>query len=179
VSGGSWPVHVPSYFSTPRRMLSQLAPAAPRGAGRPSPPPGLDLTSCVRHIGRADERVRVTTPGAPSPAADVLLNQDFLIWGIGPPAASLGVLVAGLLARRSSPSVGRLMLLVGVIGLACRLPGSPSPSTKTRCWVTRDAIAGKRSRDGSLAPTENRRNRLATWLEQVGGAGLEPATSCL
>jgi hypothetical protein len=61
--------------------------------------------------------VRVTTPGAPSPAADVLLNQDFLIWGIGPPAASVGVLVAGLLARRSSPSVGRLMLLVGVIGL--------------------------------------------------------------
>jgi hypothetical protein len=48
--------------------------------------------------------------------ADILVNQDFLIWGIGPPVASLSILIAGLLARRYSPRAGRVMLLVGLAG---------------------------------------------------------------
>lgn len=48
--------------------------------------------------------------------ADILLNQDFLIWGIGPPVASLSIVIAGLLARRYSPRAGRVILLVGLVG---------------------------------------------------------------
>jgi hypothetical protein len=49
--------------------------------------------------------------------ADILFNQDFLIWGIGPPVASLIVLIAGVLVRRNSPRAGLAMVLVGLAGL--------------------------------------------------------------
>ena len=51
------------------------------------------------------------------PVADILLNQDFLIWGVGPPVASLVVLIAGLLMRRRSAKAGSALLAVGVAGL--------------------------------------------------------------
>jgi hypothetical protein len=49
--------------------------------------------------------------------ADILLNQDFIIWGIGPPVASLAVLIGGLLVRRHTPKTGSALLVVGVGGL--------------------------------------------------------------
>jgi hypothetical protein len=47
-------------------------------------------------------------------AADIVLNQDFVIWVIGPPVASLAVLVAGLLVRTHSPKVGSALLVFGI-----------------------------------------------------------------
>jgi hypothetical protein len=49
--------------------------------------------------------------------ADILFNQDFIVWGIGPPVASLAVLAAGLLVRSYTPKAGSALLLVGVVGL--------------------------------------------------------------
>jgi hypothetical protein len=49
--------------------------------------------------------------------ADILFNPDFIIWGIGPPVASLAVLIAGLLVRSHTPKAGSALLVVGVGGL--------------------------------------------------------------
>ena len=49
--------------------------------------------------------------------ADILFNQDFIIWGIGPPVASLAVLIAGLLVRRHTPKAGSALLVLGIGGL--------------------------------------------------------------
>jgi hypothetical protein len=48
------------------------------------------------------------------PVADILFNQDFIIWMIGPPVASLAVLVVGLLVRTHSPKVGSALLVFGI-----------------------------------------------------------------
>jgi hypothetical protein len=48
--------------------------------------------------------------------ADIMLNQDFLIGGIGPFVASLVFLIAGPLVRRVWPGKGRAVILVGIIG---------------------------------------------------------------
>jgi hypothetical protein len=48
---------------------------------------------------------------------DITLNEDFLIWGVGPPVTSIVVLIAGLFVRRQSPGTGRVLLVVGLFGL--------------------------------------------------------------
>jgi hypothetical protein len=48
--------------------------------------------------------------------ADIYLD-DFLIWGVGPIVASLGVLITGLVVRRQLPRAGGVMLLVGLARL--------------------------------------------------------------
>ena len=49
--------------------------------------------------------------------ADILFNQDFVIWVIGPPVASLAVLIAGLLVRSHTPKAGSALLVIGIGGL--------------------------------------------------------------
>jgi hypothetical protein len=48
---------------------------------------------------------------------DIRLNQEFVIWGIGPAVLSLVVLIAGLIARRHSRQAGSALLVLGIGGL--------------------------------------------------------------
>jgi hypothetical protein len=64
---------------------------------------------------------RMTIYGARWPVrpfiADILFNQDFVIWCLGPAVASLALLLAGLLVRRRSPRTGLPLVVVGAGGL--------------------------------------------------------------
>jgi hypothetical protein len=62
--------------------------------------------------------------------ADVLFNQDFIIVGIGPPVASLAVLIAGLLVRSHTPKAGSALLVIGIGGLVLSALGSRGGQTE-------------------------------------------------
>ena len=48
---------------------------------------------------------------------EIRLNQEFVIWVIGPAVLSLAVLIAGRFVRRHSRRAGSALLVLGIGGL--------------------------------------------------------------
>jgi hypothetical protein len=50
------------------------------------------------------------------PIADLLFNQEFIIWVIGPFVVSLAVLITGLFVRSDMPTAGWALVVIRVGG---------------------------------------------------------------
>jgi hypothetical protein len=77
---------------------------------------------------------------------DLLFNQEFIIWVVGPFVVSLAVLVAGLFVRSDMPTAGSALLVIGVGGFFSPQVGSHFCCSWTPFWVIHSAP----SREGGL-----------------------------